>query len=148
MSAVPHKAKLAGRPGKDLTVDRYLDFVKKYRERGRIINFMNFDIIGDPEASRANAEYLKHNGYQPIKVFYVQSGLAELERLVRSDPAVIAIGGCRFVSNRERIERLTEIFTRFPNANFHGLGICREISMFPGFRPTPVHFCLVGRTEQ
>lgn len=114
------KAAQAGKTVDPINVEDYAAFIEENREL--LYAWFNLDVIGDAEASKANAEYLKAQDLAPIEVWHIQNSLDDLQQLVDEDHAVIAIGGSVGTSEKQREAIFTKVFERFPEQNFHFLG--------------------------
>jgi hypothetical protein len=114
------KAQQKGKLVEAISIADYAAFIEEHKDL--LYSWFNLDVIGDVEASKANAEYLKAKGLAPIEVWHIQSSLDDLQQLVDEDHAVIAIGGSVGTSEKVREEIFTKVFERFPDQNFHFLG--------------------------
>jgi hypothetical protein len=114
-----YKAEQKGKEVEPISIEEYADFIRKHRDI--LCGWFNLDVVGDAEASRYNAEYLKAQGLAPIEVWHVQSPWEELERLIEEDHPIIAIGGSILLSEPERDKVFEELFRRYPY-NYHFLG--------------------------
>ncbi|WP_054943587.1 hypothetical protein [Paenibacillus ihuae] len=117
-----YEALRKGRSPKPIDLHGYAEFVKAHSDV--IFQFLTADVIGDPIQTRKNTDYLTQVvGRRPIPIYHVQSSLDVLEEMVSEDHDVIAIGGSVFVGRKQREQIFAEIFKRFGDCNFHGLGI-------------------------
>lgn len=118
-----YEAVQKGKSPKPVDLQAYADFVKDHSDV--IYQYLTADVLGDPEQTRRNTEFLEREvGRRPIPVYHVQNSLDVLEELISEDHDVIAIGGSVFVSRKERARIFEEIFTRYGDrANFHALGL-------------------------
>ncbi|MFL0365185.1 MULTISPECIES: hypothetical protein [Pseudobacillus] len=128
----------ASQKGKVLTPIKPLDygnFIKKYKEF--LWGYMNLDVTGDPIQSKENFDWLKeHTQISPIPVWHCdtkdwrKSRWDALEQMIEEDHELIAIGGTVHLGKNIGVYRQNEvkdrlfheIFTRFPDQNFHWLG--------------------------
>jgi hypothetical protein len=118
-----YEAVLKGRSPKPIDLHAYGEFVKEHLDV--IYQYLTCDVIGNPELTRKNTEYLERVvGRKPVPIFHVQNSLDVLEEIVAEDHEVIGIGGSVFVSRKQRAQVFAEIFKRFGDrANFHALGV-------------------------
>lgn len=132
-----------GKPVDPITVESYADFIEQHRDV--LFSWFNLDVIGDPVSSLANAEYLHSRGLASIEVWHAGSDIDELDRMVRDDQAMIALGGSVGLSEARREEILREVFSRFPEQNFHGLGISSKLMNMFSFFSCDSTAPLIGR---
>lgn len=126
------KAEQKGNAVKPIHVNEYADFIEAHREV--LFARFNLDRVGDPEASKKNAEYLKGRGLAPVEIWHVGSSPEALDELVAEDLPVIAIGGHVGLSEKARKEAFDQVFKRHPKQNFHFLGgSSRLLFEFPWF---------------
>ncbi|MFC5402467.1 hypothetical protein [Cohnella soli] len=118
-----YEAVQKGKSPKPVDLQAYADFVKAHSDV--IFQYLTADVLGDPELTRRNTEFLEREvGRRPIPIYHVQNSLDVLEQLIAEDHDVIAIGGSVFVSRTERARIFAEIFRRYGDqANFHALGL-------------------------
>jgi len=83
------------------------------------------DRVGDPVMTHFNQRYLtQYVGRPPIPIWHVQSDWNELDQVVSEDHEVIGIGGSVKIRSEEKKRTIfQEIFKRYPNQNFHCLGL-------------------------
>ncbi|RED75961.1 hypothetical protein [Cohnella phaseoli] len=105
------------------TIHEYIEFVKENRDY--FCMWASFDKIGNDNESRENYETMIASDVEPMPIIGIDSPLSEFQYVIEQyDPAVVGIGGILGIKNRNaRRARLKEIFTAFPNTNFHGLGV-------------------------
>lgn len=116
----------------DMILHGYAEFINKNKDNERILGFFPLDVIGNPKRTRENYQKLKSltGNANIIPVWQVSDTLEELEKLVNEEHEVIAIGGLiPFMKHGMDIvrTRLNEVFSRFPNINFHYLGGANEL---------------------
>lgn len=115
----------------DMTLEGYAKFINQHKHLKRIIGFYPLDVVGDPIATKHN--YLKLKSLTDayiIPVWQFTDSLSELEKLVKEEHGVIAIGGMvPFLSSRKHIIRkvLDKVFLQFPTQCFHALGVADEL---------------------
>lgn len=76
--------------GKEIDIDRYIAFIKKYKPSLDV--YATLDVIGDWQATVENTEYIESKGLEPLPVFHYKSPRAELERMCAKYD-YIALGG-------------------------------------------------------
>lgn len=86
----------------------------------------------DPQATRENYKRLKDlvPNANIYPVWQIEDSIASLEELSQQDHEIIAIGGVvPYLSTRFEVVRrkFREVFSRFPNINFHFLGGANEL---------------------
>lgn len=143
--------------GEDILMEQYIygyaGFINKYKEHRRIIGFFPFDVIGDPVQTKENERLLRT--LTDAKIFpvwqFTDDRLDELEGMVDGEPEMIGIGGTvPFLSNRVGKVRavLNTVFHRFPDINFHLLGIANELLLeFPCFSSDSTAFLNARKSE-
>jgi len=106
-----------------ITVEDYAAFVRKHEKY--IDAYFTLDRVGDPVMTRFNQRYLtQHVGRPPIPIWHVQSDWTELDQIVFEDHEVIGIGGSVKIRSEEKKRTIfQEMFRRYPNQNFHCLGL-------------------------
>jgi hypothetical protein len=121
-------AALKGKEVEPITISDYIAFIRRHRDV--LYAWMNLDVIGDYKASQRNLEALKAEGLTPIPVWTAkEDGFAELGQIIHDEAEypVVAIGGTVFLSETKRKEIFDQIFSRFPQINFHGLGVSSQL---------------------
>lgn len=73
-----------------VTMEAYLEFLADYAEA--FPWYLNLDVIGDAEATRANYQRMKREGFSPVPVFQRGAPADELRRMVQ-DRGFVCIGG-------------------------------------------------------
>ena len=120
----------AWKNGFEIELEEYIQYI---RECG-IGKYMSLDVVGDIEKTNYNFYKMVDSGLYPIPVFHMGDDWVHLEKLCKEFP-YIAIGGT--VGRHEKVRRnfFGELFERFPNHKFHGLGVSSNklISEFPFF---------------
>ncbi|MFD5853779.1 hypothetical protein ACFWGC_26965 [Cytobacillus pseudoceanisediminis] len=142
--------------GEDILMEQYIygyaGFINKYKEHRRIIGFFPFDVIGDPVQTKENERLLRIlTDAKIFPVWQFTDRLDELKSLVDGEPEMIGIGGTvPFLSNRVGKVRamLNTVFHRFPDMNFHLLGIANELLLeFPCFSSDSTAFLNARKSE-
>ncbi len=118
----------AWKRGLEISLDGYMEFI---REHG-ISQYLNLDVVGDPEATARNQAEMELAGLRPIPVFHFGESWEILDQLVKKYP-LVGLGGTvgRPYSVKERW--FQQVFTRHPGGRFHGLGFASDmlIRQFP-----------------
>jgi len=102
------------------------DYCRWLKQHSSIISaYANLDVIGDPEKSRKNLEYMQKLGLQPLPVFHVGTDFGVLKELA-SDFSYIALGG--MVPLKVHRKKLQQFLTRCfsivgEEVKVHGFGI-------------------------
>lgn len=109
-----------------IDIDKYVEFIKKNKER--LTCYANLDVIGDPEATQRNQEYLEQQGLKPLPTFHFNSDIKYLKGLLEKYD-YIALGGLvPYVTKRKILERWLDycfsyILPHIPKVKVHGFGL-------------------------
>ncbi|MGC6589067.1 hypothetical protein ACPV3A_29500 [Paenibacillus sp. Dod16] len=126
------KRREAGKDVQEIDVRDYAKFVLQHQDI--IHSFITLDVVGNEAASAANDAYLRSLGLSPVPVFPAMGDLQELERLVKDDHEVIAIGATVGMKEAAKRTLFAQIFAAFPDERFHWLGGSSSlINEFPWF---------------
>lgn len=89
-----------------------------------VVEYLALDVIGDPEETLANYEYMLECNYsQAIPVFHYGSDIKYLDRYIELGAERIALGGTVKIKNdREVIRWVKSIVYKYQNVYFHLLG--------------------------
>ncbi|KZE67981.1 hypothetical protein AWM68_17570 [Fictibacillus phosphorivorans] len=115
----------------DMVLEGYARFMNANKDNPRIIGFLPLDCIGNAEKTREN--YTKLKALTDAKIYPVwqcTDSLGELDTIVREEHEIVFIGGLvPYVSKRKDFIRdvLNRVTNRYPNVNFHLLGIADEL---------------------
>ncbi|MFD2328814.1 hypothetical protein ACFSR7_06075 [Cohnella sp. GCM10020058] len=125
----------AARRGKQvdpIELEQYAEFI--LRNQQILYGYFNLDVIGDAEGSRRNAEYLRRQGLHPIEVWHIGNSVRELDRMVKAEQPIVAVGGSVGLSEKKRARIFRWVFRLFPDQNFHFLGgSSKLLQAFPWF---------------
>lgn len=122
----------AFKKGEVIPVQEYASFLLTHQEF--IHAFITLDVIGDPEASRLNDQYLREHDLNPIPVFSFFDEPDRLSKLMEEDHAWIAIGGTVGLKEQTKEDFFHRIFQRYPDGRFHWLGgSSKLLRKFPWF---------------
>lgn len=114
--------KLKGTPVKEITIAEYIDFIRDHKDI--IEAAVVLDVIGDYRATKENLRVMEaHSPIPPIPVYHCGTPISELQELVDRGYPLIALGGTVNRSKKERYAFFKEVFEKFPNQAFHGLGV-------------------------
>lgn len=118
----------------DLTLEGYAKFINDNKNNKRILGFLPLDVVGDPLKTKNNYRKLKEMtpGAIIFPVWQFTDSIEELECLVNQEHEVIALGGIvPYLSSRKPFIRtvLDKVFAKFPEQNFHALGLADELLM-------------------
>jgi hypothetical protein len=124
-----------GKNVEPIHVRHLLQFIKRHQDI--LYGWINLDDLKSPVATRIHQKVMERAGVMPIPVWHAKSSIDELGLIVRqyeSEVDFICIGGLAKASGEERIEVLDRVFEKYPNCNFHILGVSSpEILRYPVF---------------
>ncbi len=110
--------------GAEVTLDAYATWLAKWRHL--FSAYANLDVIGNPEATRANQVELEARGFTPLPVFHYGSPWPYLERYCETHD-YIALGGLVGRTKRTTMPWLIRAFqiakASPKKPRFHGFGI-------------------------
>jgi|GEM_PF-3717881 len=110
-----------------IDVIQYGEFVKDNIDLFQ--GYFNLD-IGGREKARENMETLTRiTGSRPIPVWHYdwEDAWEELDRIVKEEHDVVAIGKTAKISEPKRLAIYTEVFKRYPDQPFHILGLASKL---------------------
>jgi hypothetical protein len=84
--------------GAEIDIDLYCKVIKQYEKK--LIVYAQLDVIGDPEKTRENLEYMESKGLSPLPVFHYGSDFDILRELAQKYD-YIALGGLVPYSKRK-----------------------------------------------
>jgi hypothetical protein len=111
-------------------MDEYAAFIKA--NQVGIDLYANVDVIGDPERTWVNQEYLeKKHGLRPVPVVHMGSDLKWLRKYVKAGHEIVGLGGlvgkARMQAARQWIHRCFDYICdtpdRCPRVKVHGFGV-------------------------
>jgi hypothetical protein len=110
--------------GVPVDIAEYCAYIKRYEKQ--ITVYANLDVIGDPEGTRRNQEYMEAEGLHPLPVFHVGEPWHYLESYIERYP-YIALGGLvPFLKKEHRPQVMRWLLKAFRLAQgksvFHGFG--------------------------
>ena len=103
-----------------ITLDEYFEFLDRFPQ---ITRYFVLDVIGDPKATKENLLTMLERGRTPIPIFQAGAPWEDLDWLIEMDFDLIGIGGTVFLSEDEKRRFFDELFSRYPDHPFHGLGV-------------------------
>lgn len=114
--------------GQIIKVQEYAECLIKWQPQ----KYFNLDVIGNSESTQKNQKYLESRGLSPIPVFHIGEPLGLLDELVKRYE-IVGLGGTVGKPHRQRRSWLSQVFSRHPEARFHGLGITHRelITTYP-----------------
>lgn len=114
-----------------INIDEYCDFIKK----NDISKYINLDDIENDDATDKNQKYMESKKLNPIPVFHYQSNFDNLKRIIDNGYKYICLGGSVGQTRNNKIKFFNNIFSKYDNINFHGLGISdiEIVNNFPFF---------------
>ena len=101
----------------------------------RFTRYLNFDVMGDHEATAKNQRWMEDNGYNPVPVWHSQSPLSLLAEMM-ADHDYIAIGGIVRVPKPKKWAVMEAVFGLRPRGvKLHLLGISDQaiLASFPAY---------------
>lgn len=119
----------AWKRGVELTVEGYMAWL----DDNSISQYFNMDVVGDPQASEENLRVIEQAGYTPIPVFHYGSMWSALDKLIGGKYPLIGIGGTVGQPYSRKVAFFEELFSRYPDGRFHGLGFANRklLEQFP-----------------
>lgn len=115
--------------GISIDIEEYCDFIVRYNIKDYIV----LDVVGDIEKTNINYDFMSSKlGKKPIPVFHYGSDFKYLDNLVINQHNLICLGGTVGLNRQKKISFFNEVFARFPNQKFHGLGLT-EIGIIQSF---------------
>jgi len=114
--------------GKQITVEEHAEYLTKWQPE----RYFCLDVIGDPEATMENQQYLESLGFTPIPVFHMGEPMELLDELVKRY-GIVGLGGTVGKPHKQRRSWLSQVYSRHPSGHFHGLGITHHelMTAFP-----------------
>ena len=118
----------AWKRGIELSLEGYMNWLTE----NDIKQYFNMDVVGDPKASMANLQKMEDAGFKPIPVFHYGTPWSVLDELLNRY-SLIGIGGTVGQSYSRKVAFFEELFSRYPDGNFHGLGFANRklLEQFP-----------------
>ena len=106
--------------GVDIDIDEYIDAIK----RDRIRNYSVLDVIGDPEATVRNFNYMKRKDLDPVPCFHINTDIDYLDYYLE-DCDRLAIGGMVQAQNiHPNLKKIwSKILTKNEKMEVHGFGV-------------------------
>lgn len=121
----------------------YAAFIRRWQ----VPRYLQLDVVGDWQASRALLVQMLQVGLRPIPVFHHGSPWHYLDWLTRQGFPVIALGGTVGLPEPSRRAWLREVFERYPDQLFHGLGIGSSLVLEFPFVSVDSTTYLIGKKE-
>jgi hypothetical protein len=108
--------------GRDVVkLDDYIAFVRD--NQARLWHAINLDVIGNPQASKANFDAMQGAGLAPVPVFQRGDTFASLEQMFATSK-LVAIGGIsQNMTAGAELDYLRNVMRRVQNRPVHLLGI-------------------------
>lgn len=119
--------------GVDVKLEDYIDTARKLQESDPTLSeIYALDVIGDPEASIANADEMNRQGVPAIPTFHLGSHWSYLDDIARRYDK-IAIGGLAHSSHAQRMEFTGQVFARVWPKKVHGFAMAgrRMVMAYP-----------------
>lgn len=143
----------AKKQGRELTLEEEEAYFQSYCQflRGPlsdvIADYFAFDVIGDWERAWWYFVRMQQMGLRPIPVYHLGEPLEYLDRLARVSWE-IGLGGHVGRPEAERERFFAEVFARYPNHLFHGLGVGSGLILRFPFYSVDTTSYLVARPKQ
>lgn len=114
--------------GLNIEITDYMAWLHKHN----IKQYFNLDIVGNQKATLLNQTIMEGVGYHPIPVFHLGEPMELLAEMVEKYP-LVGLGGTVGQPYSIKESWFREIFSRFPNGDFHALGVAnkRLLGQFP-----------------
>jgi hypothetical protein len=122
----------------EVNLEEYIEYIQKNRHLIKV--YAVLDIIGDPEKTWENQEYMESIGLTPLPIFHINEDWSYLERCLTYE--YFAIGGTATSFSMDRRRQFFEdCWERiiddegFPLSRVHGLGITSPefVSLYPWY---------------
>lgn len=156
-----YKKQKKGESVEPIRLHELADFINRYEYM--IFGYFNLDVIGDQIATKANYKSLKElTNLTPIPIWgcdpknWTDSDWDGLKRMVEEDHDLIGIGSTVLLGQnagpmlQTDVKRrlFEEIFRRFPNQNFHCLGLSSNLLYEFPFYSADSKGWLYGRSKK
>lgn len=105
--------------GYNINIDDYCNFIKE----NNITKYIVLDCIGNAHNTAENQKYMEIKNFNPIPVFHYQSCLDELQKIIDMGYKYICLGGSVGQTRNDKMKFFHNIYSKYNNINFHGLGI-------------------------
>lgn len=102
-----------------IDINDYISYIKE----NFIGKYIVLDIIGDPEQTYWNLQYMKSKNLYPVPVYHMDDDIKYLEQLINDGYKYICLGGSANRRRQSREEFFDMCFENHPNIYFHGLGM-------------------------
>lgn len=117
----------------DIDIYQLINWLHRYKHR--LLYYFGLDVVGDPAASRRNAEIMRQHGLDPIEVWHINrdhpcieaQNWELLDQMVNEGQWLLGIGGAAKTHDTHRELLFREILHRYPNQPFHFLGCGSKI---------------------
>lgn len=113
--------------GITIDLDEYIQFIQEHDRYLQV--YANLDVIGDPEATWRNQQYMEDRGLHPLPTFHYGEPIRYLERYVSIYPYV-ALGGMVPIKTADLRVWLDVLFSHYlcderglPRCKVHGFGL-------------------------
>jgi hypothetical protein len=129
----------------DIDINDYIAFIKD----NNVKNYSVLDVIGSPERTKENQEYMENQDLKPIPCFHYGESFEYLDYYV-SKYDYVALGGMVPIPTNELAMWLDSIFSKYPNHKFHGFGMTTFSLMdrYPWYSVDSTSYLAGGKTSQ
>lgn len=119
---------------KAISIDDYIAFIKE--NRNQITAYANLDVIGNPQGSLDNYDYMVSKGLSPLPVFHIGSPFSFLDAYLDRGCRYIALGAMVGKRKEELFPWLDKVFAHlrpFWEVKTHAFGITNAdiLSKYP-----------------
>lgn len=111
----------AWKRGTPINLEDYMEFIRW----SGIRQYINLDVVGDPEATARNQATMEAAGLKPIPVFHYGEPWEVLRQLVDRYP-LVGLGGHVGLPAREKDRWFGQVFAVCPDGQFHALGLAND----------------------
>lgn len=120
--------------GLDLQIQQYAQWLTEHQDWCTI--YANLDVIGGPDATRVNQDYLESQGLHPVPVFHTGEPFSVLEDYIADGYTYIALGKLLGNSQKDLTPWIARCFeVAGDRAVFHGFGLTvwDQLRRFPWY---------------
>jgi hypothetical protein len=111
----------AWKSGAEINIDDYIRYIKE----NQFGKYIVLDVVGDPEQTAYNQQYMESQGLLPVPVYHMQSDISELHKLIDKGYQYICLGGTVGSHRATREAFFDKCFDEVKGKDiyFHGLGV-------------------------
>lgn len=129
--------------GSKIDIDEYISFCKKTD----VDYYAVLDVIGDPEGTLKNQNYMESQGVNPVPCFHYGEDFKYLDMYCKKYD-FIAIGGLVPIQKSQKMRWLNMVFSKYPDKKFHGFGLTSIdlVNKYPWFSVDSSSWLNAGKT--